>query len=232
MSPVIDGGGPSGLPAPEGSLKATQLILLNARQQLQDTTGGKWGDDILLPYLDMAILAIINLKPSAYPSTVDITLVAGAKQSLPEGAISLIDLVCNLGVADAVSGALITVEKDAMDNLMPGWMAATADAVPTIGVTDPNDPKTFYVYPPQSGATAKVRAIICTPPTALAANDSAFPLDDSYKDPAIDYLIYRALFEETTIPNALSKATMAYQKFLQFFGIKSAVEVKAEAKSK
>ncbi len=232
MSPVIDGGGPSGLPAPAGSLNATQLILLNARQQLQDVTGTKWGDDLILPYLDMAILAIINLRPSAYPSTVNIALVAGAKQSLPAGAIALLDLVCNLGAADAIAGALVMVEKDAMDNLMPGWMQATADAVPIFGITDPNDPKAFYVYPPQSGATAKVQAIISTPPAALAANDSTFPLDDSYKEPAIDYLIYRALFEETTIPNALSKAGMALQKFHQFFGIKAAVETKAGEKSK
>lgn len=232
MSPVIDGGGPSGLPSPTGGLNAIQTILLNARQQIQDVIGGKWGDDVLLPYLDLAILAIITVKPSAYPTSSDITLVAGAKQSLPAGAISLLDVVCNLGVADAPASAIVTVTKDAMDNLLPGWMYATAAAAAEFAVTDTNDPKAFYVYPPQTGSTAKVRAIISTPPAELSATDDTFPLDDSYRIPAIDYLIHLCLKEETTIPNALSKSNMHYQKFLQFFGIKSAVETKSEEKSK
>jgi hypothetical protein len=232
VSPVLDGGGPSGLPGPEGGLNTTQKIILNARQQLQDVIAGKWGDDVLLPYLDLAILAILNVKPAAYPSTVSITLVAGAKQALPSGAISLLDIICNLGVADALAAAITTVTKDAMDNLLPGWLSATAADTAIFAVTDPNEPKAFYVYPPQSGATAKVRALICTPPSALTASDSTFPLDDSYIEPAVDYLIYRCLHESTTIPNALSKAASSYQKFLQFFGIKTAVEEKAEEKSK
>lgn len=231
MSPVIDGGGPSGLPAPESGLSATQQILTDVKQQLQDTVGGKWGDDVLLPYLNLAILEILNIKPSAYPSTVDITCAAGAKQDAAAGTIAIIDIVCVLS-GSSPSGAIVTMTKDAMDNLLPGWMYETASATPTFAVLDPNEPKAFYVYPPMSGTATKVRAITCVAPTRLDEADDTFPLDDSYRIPVTDYLIYRCLNEETTIPNALAKAASHYQKFLQFFGIKSAVETNAEAKSK
>lgn len=233
MSPILDGGGPGGLPAPESGLSATQQILTDAKQQLQDVIGGKWGDDVLIPYLNLAILEILNIKPSAYPSTVEITCVAGAKQAAAAGTISIIDIVCNLtGTPSTPTGSLTTMTKDAMDNLLPGWMYETASVTPTFAVLDPNEPKAFYVYPPMSGTSSKVRAITCVAPTAIDEADDTFPLDDSYRVPVLDYLIYRCLNEETTIPNALSKAAAHYQKFLQFFGIKSAVEEKSEAKSK
>ena len=230
--PTVDGGGPTGLPSPATGLSATATILLLANQQLQDTTGTKWGDDVLIPYLNLAILEIINIKPEAYPSQVDITMVAGAKQSLAAGSIALIDVLCNLDGSNNPTGVIRTVTKNVMDNLFPGWMYETASATPTLIVTDPNDPKTFYAYPSVSGATSKIRAITSVPPTELDESDDTFPLDASYRQPVIDYIVYRALAEETTIPNALSKSKMFHDKFLQFFGIKNAVEKNAEAKSK
>lgn len=160
-------------------------------------------------------------------------MAAGSKQAAPAGTIAIIDILCNLtGTPSTPTGAIVTMTKDAMDNLLPGWMYETAAVTPTFAVMDPNDPKAFYAYPPVSGTTSKVRAITCIAPTAIDEADDTFPLDDSYRVPVLDYLIYRCLNEETTIPNALVKATSHFQKFQQFFGIKTAVETNAEAKSK
>lgn len=230
MSPVLDGGGPSGLPVPPSGLSATQEILLLADNQLQDQTGVKWGPDRLIPYLNLGILEIINLKPEAYPTTVPITLVAGPTQNLPAGAIGLIDVVCNLDATGVIPQSVIrSVDKTAMDHLIPGWMTFTATAVVSYAILDPRDPHKFYVFPPATGGN-KVQAVISTPPGALADSDSTFPLDDSYRPAAVDYLIYRALAEETSQPNALAKSKDFYQAFLRDLGVKSASEQKQAVK--
>jgi hypothetical protein len=66
----------------------------------------------------------------------------------------------------------------------------------------------------------------------LTGSDSTFPLDDSYRPAAVDYLVYRALAEETTIPNAQAKSQQFYQKFLQDLGLKSNVEKQQSANRK
>jgi hypothetical protein len=228
--PILDGGTPSGLPEPEGSLNTTQTILLLAGDQLQDITGTKWPPSTLLPYLNLGIKEIVVLKPESYASTSAISLVAGATQTVPATAVQLIDAICNLAVDDTTPAGVITrVEKEKMDLLLPDWMTFPANATVVHVVKDARSPKTFYVFPPQPAATTrKIRALVATLPADLAASDATFPLDDSYMPAAVDYLIYRALAEETTIPNALAKSTMFYQKFLQDLGLKTNVEKQQE----
>ncbi len=236
--PGIDGGTPGGLPGPSYPATPTGEILGNAAQQLQDITGRRWGQNsVLVPYLNLAILEILNLKPEALAITTTITLVAGAVQGIATTDIALIDVVCNMASGD-IRGRVIThLDKAQMDSVFPEWMVSyplgTANLEVYHAVIDGRDPKKFYVFPPQPDPTSQnLEAIICTPPTEMSTVDDIFPLDDSYIPAAIDYVVYRALAEETTIQNALSKATMFYQKFLQDLGIKTAVESKTEARGK
>ena len=64
----------------------------------------------------------------------------------------------------------------------------------------------------------------------MDAIDDAFPLDESYKPACVDYIVYRALVEETTIPNAQAKGTAFHNKFLQDLGLKANVEKQNEEK--
>ncbi len=229
--PALDGGGPTGLPQPETGLGTTARILLLAQNQLKDATGKHWGTDKLIPYLNLGIIEIIVLKPGAYTTSADLALAAGALQTLTASYFALIDAVCNL--PNDVPGATITMlDKEAMDRLLPAWMTFPTSGTVSFVVLDPRDPKRYYVFPPQPSPAGKMRAIVSAKPTELEAADSVFPLDDSYEPAAVDYLVYRCLAEETTVPNALNKATMFRQKFLEDLGLKSSVEEKQSAKGK
>jgi hypothetical protein len=185
-----------------------------------------------LPYLNLGILEIINLKPDAYVPTTNITLVAGAVQNLPAGSIDLVDLVCNMGASGTVPGGIInSIDKTVMDHLIPDWITFPTAAEVKYAVFDSRNPKVFYVFPPQPDPPVqKVKAILSTPPDELMAADDIFPLDDSYRPAAVDYVVYRALAEETTVPNALAKSGQSWNKFLQDLGLKSQTEKQTQAK--
>ncbi len=235
MSPIIDGGGAGGFPGPSYPDTETAEILGIVAQQLQDITGVKWTqNDVLIPYLNLAILEIINLKPEAYPITQNVTLLPGPVQSIPPDAFQLLDVVCNMGADGMTRGATIfAIKKKQIDEILPGWMTFVANNLVSYIITDERAPKTFYIFPPQPDPpTQQVQVILSMYPNKLATVDDEFPLDNSYKPAVIDYLVYRSLIEETTIPNAINKAQGFYQKFLQDLGIKTAGEKQVEAKGK
>ena len=231
--PIIDGGSPWGLPEPAPELGTnTGRILYLAAQQLQDITGVKWNAvDALLPYLNLAITAIIGLKPDAYTITGPITLVVGPTQSAPTGTWQIVDILCNLGSDGTTPGQVIRgLSKQKMDEMFPGWMAYTAGTTVQFIMIDDRNPLVFYVFPPAASASQKVQAILTGEPDQIVAVDGEFPLDNSFLEACVDYVIYRALAEETTIPNALNKANLFYNKFIQDLGLRANVEKQVEEK--
>jgi hypothetical protein len=234
MTPALDGGTPAGTPTNTG-LGTTATILLLASQQLQDVTGKRWDQTaILIPYLNLGIIEIINLKPDAYVVPRDIALSAGAQQSLTAGDFSMIDAICNLtGTSPLVPGQAITnIDKVAMDNMLPNWMMFTPNATVSFVVTDPRDPLRFYVFPPQpsSSPANKIRVLNSGAPAEITETTDTFPLDDSYKPACVDYVTYRALNEETTIPNAKQAAAGFYNNFLKSLGLMANTEKQTQAK--
>jgi hypothetical protein len=214
---------------------AIQEILAVAGQQLEDIFHITWSNTtVLIPYLNYAILEIINLKPDAYPVTKDLTLYPGPIQSIGTTDINIIDFVCNMGLAGTTPGqTVIDLNKEQMDAILPGWMSfPTADVV-SYAIIDSRNPKTFYVFPPQPNpATQRLRVVLSKAPDLITADTDIFPLDDSYKPAMVDYLVYRALSEETTIPATMEKAQVFYQKFMSDLGLKTNVEKAIEVKGR
>jgi hypothetical protein len=209
-------------------------ILDLAGEQLEDLTHITWDDDVLLlSYANLGILEIINLKPDAYPTTENLSLVAGTFQSLPTEAIYLIDIICNMGADGTIVGkAIRKIQRKNLDRLLPDWHTYTPTTEVSFGMIDPLTPQEYYVFPPQSEDGRYIRAVVCIPPALLTEITDPFPLDASYKPALVDYIVYRALAEETTIPNALNKATLFWNKFLQDLGLKTNVEGQIEQTQK
>ena len=227
----IDGGGPGG---GETSLSgALGDLCLLVSEQLQDEFGINWPPSKMVPYLNLFLLETINLKPEAYPVEETINLVAGHKQALGTTDIDLLDSLYNVTVSGTtetiIAPTLTIVKKKAMDYALPGWPAYPEAALVNFIVKDDDNPKTFYVYPPNDG-TGNVKLLVSQPPTPIDTDTTELPFDDSYKPACIDYLIYRCLSEETTIPGAQAKAQTFFNKFLQDLGLKTNIEKQTDAK--
>ena len=231
--PTLDGGNASGLPFPATDLTVVQTILLLAGQQLQDLTAQTWPPSKLIPYINLGVNEIVTLKPEAYPVTLVILLVAGATQTLDDNAIELLDMICNMGTDGLTPGKSITVlDRQSVDYLLPDWQTATPGSVVQFYMKDERNPKYFYTFPPMAAAAQMphVKLIQSEIPDAISTPLDDFPLDASYVPAAVDYTIFRALAESTTIPGAMEKAKIFMAKFYQDIGIKTQMEKEIDAK--
>ena len=231
--PTPDGGNASGLPFPATDLTVVQTILLLAGQQLQDLTAQTWPPSKLIPYINLGVNEIVTLKPEAYPVTLVILLVAGATQTLDDNAIELLDMICNMGTDGLTPGKSITVlDRQSVDYLLPDWQTATPGSVVQFYMKDERNPKYFYTFPPMAAAAQMphVKLIQSEIPDAISTPLDDFPLDASYVPAAVDYTIFRALAESTTIPGAMEKAKIFMAKFYQDIGIKTQMEKEIDAK--
>jgi hypothetical protein len=227
MSPIVNGGSPAGLPTPPGGLNVTQWILLLASQQLQDETGVKWKPDTMLPYVNLAIKEIIILKPEAYTQIYNTTLVSGAKQSVPSTTNNILDISFNMGLSGTVRGdAVISLPKEKLDYLLPNWPTFPAAIVVKYAVIDKNDNKSFYIIPPQPNPAPGqyLEILLSVFPADLEASDDTFPLDTMYQPACVDYIVGRALLEETSIPNAQAKGQSYMTRFMQDLGLMTNAE--------
>lgn len=216
-------------------MPTVQQIFDIAGSQLQDAGATTWTPTKLLRYFNLGVVEICNLKPEAYPVTKVITLIAGATQFLDDSAIELLDAVCNMGTSGIVPGRNVRIlAKEAVDLLLPDWQTYPAGTVVLFIMIDSRNPKNFYTIPPVSTATPKPRIKIIQAEMPDEVTDPAedSPLDASYTPALVDYVIYRALAEETTIPNAQEKAKSFLGKFMQDLGLKTAIEKSTEQKEK
>jgi hypothetical protein len=218
----------------------TATILALAAQQLQDASGVTWNHTTaLVPYIDLALIEIVTLKPEAYPVSEIITLVPGSLQSLDVDAIELLDVVCNMGVSGTTPGkAIRSLTRESVDILLPDWQTFPPGTVVLYYMLDSRNPKNFYVIPPMASQSPMPQIkILQSEIPVLSGNPNfpdlmTFPLDTSYIPATVDYIVYRALAESTTIPGAMEKSQAYLKKFYQDLGIKTAVQKEVEAKEK
>lgn len=227
----IDGGTPIG---GEVSLSGNlgNLVLI-ASAQLKDEMGVEWPPSKTLPYLNLFLLETINLQPEAYPVEENIDLAANVRQSLGETDIALIDALYILTVAGSVEtpiSAVRLINKKNMDHIYPGWVAAAPSAYIAFIIKDDSNPKVFFTYPPSDG-TGFVKLLVSQTPPVIDTDTTELPFDNSYYPACVDYLIYRCLAEETTIPNAQAKSQFYYNKYLQDLGLKRNTERQTDEKS-
>lgn len=193
-----------------------------AARQLHDITKVNWPSATLVDYLNYAIMEIIDKKPSANPVTSLVTMVAGTVQNLPSGSIYLISPTRNMGTGSNPGRSITSINKKSIDSFFPHWRTFPAQNEVRHIVYDEERPLVFEVFPQQPVGTLQKIEVICSKyPTRLTtyATDD-FPLGSEYETSTVDYMIFRALKEETTIPNAQAKADSFYSKFLRDLGVK------------
>jgi hypothetical protein len=214
-----------------GTLKCSAPIAAASRQ-LTDVSGITWPASVLLVYLNYAVREILDAKPEANAVLALLDMVAGTRQALPTGWNVLINAKRNMGANGMTPGLVISqVPRLIIDSALPDWHTWPADPIVRNVITDDRDPYFFDTFPPQpADTTQKIEAIGSVYPAKATdpANDG-FPLPGAYEVPAVDYMIYRALYESTTIPNALAKATTSLNKFYQGLGIKTQTSAKVQS---
>jgi hypothetical protein len=200
-------------------------LLTNAAIILSDTTYIRWTQNELLAWLNDGQREIALFKPNAFTKNVAVVLVAGTKQSLPSDAISLVDIVRNMGTSGSTPGrAIRTVSREILDAQTPYWHSAAASTEVKQFSYTPLDLKRFYVTPPQPTASqGYVEMVYLAYPTD-ATSGSTITLDDIYVTALLNYILYRAYGKDSEYAANTALAGSYYQQFMAIIQGKVAAE--------
>lgn len=206
-----------------------QTIADRAKVLLHDEANDRWSDAEHLTSINDGQKEVCLHKPDAYVVNVAYPLVAGSKQSIPDGTASfqdpdsatiaagimLLDIVRNMGIDGETPGNIITlVDMEQLDIALPGWHSVAAAASAIHYMFRETDPKRFYIYPQQPtsnfGYIEIVMAAVC-PDIALIGD--AIQLDDIYFTPLIDYTMYKALMRDADYAANAELANLYYENF-------------------
>jgi len=194
-----------------------QTILTRVRTQLIDELAQKrWSDDELLRWLSDGQRTLVATDPALGEVTAPLKMAAGTKQVLPIEAFMLLDIKRNMGADGLTPGRVVTViSRENIDRVDPMWHASRRSDVTLHYVYDPKQPKTYYIYPPSTGANYLDVSRAASPPDFTALTD-LMTIPDLYQTALFDYVMFRAHQKDSDYSAGDSKA-QAYLGLFQMF---------------
>lgn len=204
-------------------------VVTKARAILSDVTPTMWSDADLVGWLNSGQRDIVLFKPNSFAQPTTIQLVPGTVQSIV--GLEFIRVNRNMWDFSTPGDAVSPVDQEMLDTLYPGWHTVDASLVIKNYMFNKRDSLTFLVFPPQPSPAGYAEVVITPYPTditIIAAVITGTILDDIFESALIDYVVSRALSEDTaTADIAVSDKYM--QRFLNALGGKNQAESLAKA---
>lgn len=203
-----------------------QSVIRRAAETLQDLTAVRWSTAELVRYLNDGQREILMYRPDALSTTVTLTLVAGARQTLPSTAAKLIDVVRN-SADTSTKRSIRIVNRQLLDSQVPDWHIATSSVNIVHYMYDTAEPRVYYVYPPAT-TLARVDAVVAQYPTAISEPSSGttysavtgdISAPDILANALTDYVIARAFMKDAEQLANASRAQAHYALFTNALGI-------------
>ncbi len=192
---------------------------------LQDTSNVRFLQDELLKFFNDAQREVVMHRPDANMLNVIMTCVAGSKQSIPAGALRLVDVVRNVN-----GRAIIQLSRKMLDEQLPDWheTAAGTNGIEHF-VYEPADPKNFYLYP-KATSSHNLEIIYSQSPADISISDYAsdttvITVEDVYANAILDYMLYRAYQKDSEFTGNQQKSAMHYQGFSNSLGMKTQADM-------
>ena len=191
-------------------------VMRRASTILQDETATRYTAPELHDWINQALVDIFTMKTNAKIAVVQLELVPGIQQTLPQGHAALLHVRRNTaGAAVKMLDNLTT-----LDNWLPGWTDPVT--LPNGGVVqfvyqDPLTPRNFIVVPGSTGVQ-RLEAVVAqaptpAPPPANAADrldptkyTSNVDLPDQYQTAVLHFTLYRAFLKDADNPASANQA--------------------------
>ncbi|MFI7783586.1 hypothetical protein EN46_07370 [Citrobacter amalonaticus] len=191
-------------------------IIGRVNTQLTDTLMLRWPLTELCDYYNDAVRAVILARPDAGASVETLKCVPGSRQSLPAGALRLIDVI---RLTDG--NALLPVPRDVLDHDYPDWH--NVSGVPERYVYSEITPRIFYLFPAPDESVS-IDAVICRIPDAITISSmedkTEVQTDEAYVNPLVDWILFRAFSKDAAGGANAAQAMQHYQAFADQMGIK------------
>lgn len=198
---------------------AASLILTRVRRQLIDeNVTQRWSDAELLSWLSDGQRTVVAMSPSVGERTASMKLAEGTKQTVPAGAFQLLDVKRNMGADGGTPGrAVSVVTRELMDSFDPNWHASARSSTTKHYIYDPEQPKTFYAWPPSTGQNWVELSAAYTPVEMTVVVD-LLEIDDLYQTALFDYVMFRAHQKDSDYSAGEGKAGVYLGLFQAFMG--------------
>lgn len=165
-----------------------------------DTDKTRWTLADRMMWLNEGQLAIVSIRHDAKSATLDLTLIAGSRQSIPATALRL------LGISRNKGGRGITlVSREVMNDLSTSWYTATGKSVIKHYAHDPRVPKEFDTFPPAVAGTI-IESQCSLVPTDCVNEDSDIDIDPTYAPALANWICHRAFLRDGESPYAQARA--------------------------
>ena len=211
-------------------MTTTALTLIaGCAGDLFDDGYDRWTQPDWLSFLNSGERQLIFFKPTSYIVTTSFVLVEGIPQSLPAGAIELIDIKRNMGTNGTTPGSsILKCDLKELDETVPEWRDDTASATVVHFMFDPNNRNKFDVYPKQpSSDFGYVEADFSDVPTEIPTVNDDINLNDEYSEPLKNYMKFRAYARDAQISEFSYRRSLdAYNLFVTQIGRKDLMETK------
>lgn len=219
-------------------MRTAQNILTDASNLLTDEGFVHWTLPDLCSWLNYGLDAITLQKPSASAETVTVPLARGTLQTIPAGYVSILRPIRNVRGASEdrePRRRLTVVSEQALTGLDPSWddeYSVPYRQQAKHFIFDEANPKAFWVYPGNDGTGALEMVLSAIPQKITATGDvnkpesyaTPIPLDETYHDALLDYVLYRAYAKDSQFAGSANRAVLHYQQFANALGIKVTVE--------
>jgi len=208
---------------------AGSAIIGKARQILSDLTATRWSDDELVGWLNSGQRAIVLWKPNSFAQPVPMQLVPGTLQTII--GLEFIRVNRNMWDMTTPGQAVSPVAQDMLDDLLPTWHTEQASLVIKNYLFDKRDTQTFMVFPPQPDPAGYAEVVMTPYPTDIEVVEGEITgniLSDIYENPLIDYIVSRALSDDTDTGDAVLSEKY-FQRFTNALGGKLQAETSAQA---
>lgn len=192
-----------------------QSIIDRVRLQIMDAGGTRWTDAELLKWVSDGQRALVAYSPGISSTTASSTLVAGTKQTIPSDGHMLFTVVRNLTSGGSPGRATRIVSRELLDGQDPNWHTSTASPMVQNYVFDPQEPRKFYVYPPNDG-TGYVELVYSVLPADLTALSDTLVVMPIYQTALFDYVMFRAHQKDSDFAAGQTIAAAYLQLFMAY----------------
>lgn len=183
-----------------------------ASTMLNDAGQVRWTEAELLGWINLGLKEVVTFDPPAHTKTVAHALVAGAAQTLPSEALTLINITRNLAADGITPGRQIRrCDKSSLDAMFPNWEQEPKKSYTSNWMYDPRDPLSFDVSPPVLAGT-KIEVTYSYHPADVTAGEP-MPISEKYIGALLDYIMYKSLAKETEQPESAKRAAAHFSAF-------------------
>lgn len=199
-------------------------ILDRVSMQLNDSGRTRWTERMLLNYLTDAMRQTVLQRPDASATVVVMELERGQqRQHIPDGMVTLLKVVRNMGEGDIPGRPVTMTTREAMDNVPHIELCYEHDEIRQYAFVQ-QTPEYFWVYP-TPGEGVRVELECASDIDELRSLKDELPLSQIWAEPLREYVLYRAFSLNGTSPMDRARASEHLQQYYMGIGNQQSARV-------